>query len=128
MQKKVITTPLGPPAIGPYTQAMQAGNWVFVSGQIPLDPATGKLIDDKSIVAQTRRSLQNIQGILTAAGASLSDVVKVTIYLDDMGNFSEVNGVYSEFFQSSRPARATVQVAGLPMGVAIEIDCIALVD
>jgi 2-iminobutanoate/2-iminopropanoate deaminase len=128
MQKKVITTPLGPPAIGPYTQAIQAGNWVFVSGQIPLDPATGKLIEDKSVVAQTRRSLQNIQGILTAAGASLNDVVKVTIYLDDMGDFSEVNGVYSEFFQSSRPARATVQVAGLPMGVAIEIDCIALVD
>ena len=107
---------------------MQAGNFVFVSGQIPLDPATGQLIEDKSVAAQTRQSLQNLQGILTGAGASMSDVVKVTIYLDDMGNFKEVNGIYGEFFQNSRPARATVEVAGLPMGVAIEIECIAIVD
>jgi 2-iminobutanoate/2-iminopropanoate deaminase len=128
MQKKVISTPLGPPAIGPYSQAMQAGNFVFVSGQIPLDPATGQFIEDKSVAAQTRQSLQNLQGILTGAGASMSDVVKVTIYLDDMGNFKEVNGIYGEFFQNSRPARATVEVAGLPMSVAIEIECIAIVD
>jgi len=101
---------------------------VFVSGQIPLDPATGQLIEDKSVRAQTRQSLLNLQGILTGAGASMRDVVKVTIYLDDMGNFKEVNGIYAEFFRNSPPARATVQVAGLPLGVAIEIECIALVD
>ena len=128
MQKKVISTPLGPPAIGAYSQAVQAGNFVFVSGQIPLDPATGQLIEDKSVRAQTRQSLLNLQGILTGAGASMRDVVKVTIYLDDMGNFKEVNGIYAEFFQNSPPARATVEVAGLPLGVAIEIECIALVD
>ncbi len=128
MQKKVISTPLGPSAIGAYSQAVQAGNFVFVSGQIPLDPATGQLIEDKSVRAQTRQSLLNLQGILTGAGASMRDVVKVTIYLDDMGNFKEVNGIYAEFFRNSPPARATVQVAGLPLGVAIEIECIALVD
>ena len=128
MQKKVISTPLGPSAIGAYSQAVQAGNFVFVSGQIPLDPATGQLIEDKSVRAQTRQSLLNLQGILTGAGASMRDVVKVTIYLDDMGNFKEVNGIYAEFFRNSLPARATVEVAGLPLGVAIEIECIALVD
>ncbi len=127
MQKQVISTPLGPPAIGAYSQAVQAGNFVFVSGQIPLDPATGQLIEDKSVRAQTRQSLLNLQGILTGAGASMRDVVKVTIYLDDMGNFKEVNGIYAEFFRKSPPARATVEVAGLPLGVAIEIECIALV-
>ena len=128
MQKQVISTPLGPPAIGAYSQAVQAGNFVFVSGQIPLDPATGQLIEDQSVRAQTRQSLLNLQGILTGAGASMRDVVKVTIYLDDMGNFKEVNGIYAEFFRNSPPARATVEVAGLPLGVAIEIECIALVD
>ena len=128
MLKKVISTPLGPPAIGPYSQAIRAGNFVFVSGQIALDPDTGKLIDDMSVAAQTRRSLINLQGVLTGAGASLGDVVKVTIYLSDLGNFKEVNGIYGEFFQHAPPARATVQVAALPLGVAIEIECIALVD
>ena len=128
MQKQVISTPLGPPAIGAYSQAVQAGNFVFVSGQIPLDPATGQLIEDQSVRAQTRQSLLNLQGILTGDGASMRDVVKVTIYLDDMGNFKEVNGIYAEFFRNSPPARATVEVAGLPLGVAIEIECIALVD
>jgi len=128
MQKKVISTPLGPPAIGPYSPAIRAGNLVFVSGQIPLDPSTGKLINDMSVAAQTRQSLLNLQGVLTGAGASLSDVVKATIYLSDMGNFKEVNGIYGEFFQQSPPSRATVEVSALPLGVAIEIECIALVD
>ena len=126
MQKTVISTPLGPPAIGPYSQAVRAGNLVFVSGQIPLDPSTGKLIEDRSITAQTRRSLQNLQGVLAAAGMSTSNVVKVTIYLDDIGNFKEVNDLYSEFFQSAPPARAVVEVAALPLGVGIEVDCIAV--
>ena len=126
MQKTVISTPLGPPAIGPYSQAVRAGNLVFVSGQIPLDPSTGKLIEDRSITAQTRRSLQNLQGVLAAAGMSTSDVVKVTIYLDDIENFKEVNDLYAEFFQSALPARAVVEVAALPLGVGIEVDCIAV--
>ena len=126
MQKTVISTPLGPPAIGPYSQAVRAGNLVFVSGQIPLDPSTGKLIEDRSITAQTRRSLQNLQGVLAAAGMSTSNVVKVTIYLDDIGNFKEVNDLYAEFFQSALPARAVVEVAALPLGVGIEVDCIAV--
>ena len=126
MQKTVISTPLGPPAIGPYSQAVRAGNLVFVSGQIPLDPSTGKLIEDRSITAQTRRSLQNLQGVLAAAGMSTSNVVKVTIYLDDIENFKEVNDLYAEFFQGAPPARAVVEVAALPLGVGIEVDCIAV--
>jgi len=128
MRKRVISTPLGPGAIGPYSQAIRAGNFVFVSGQIPLDPSTGSLIKDRTVAAQTRRALENLQGLLTGAGASLRDVVKVTVYLTDMEHFKEVNGVYGEFFDTSPPARATVAVASLPLGVAIEIDCIALVD
>ena len=126
MKKKVMSTPLGPSAIGPYSQGIQAGNLVFVSGQIALDPRNGKLIDDMSIRAQTQQSLLNVQGVLTSAGVGLADVVKVTIYLSDMDNFKEVNEVYGEFFVHSPPARATVQVAGLPLGVAIEIECIAV--
>jgi 2-iminobutanoate/2-iminopropanoate deaminase len=127
MAKTVIQTPRGPSAIGPYSQAIRAGNVIFVSGQIPLDPATGKLIDDLSLAAQTRRSLENLQGILEGAGASMGDVVKVTIYITDMNDFMEVNGVYETFFRTDPPARATVEVAGLPLGVAVEMDCIAVV-
>ena len=127
MQKIVISTPLGPPAIGPYSQGIRAGNLIFVSGQIALDPGTGALIDDMSVHAQSHKALQNLQGVLSGAGAALGDVVKVTIYLDDMGNSKEVNAIYGEYFRHSPPARATVEVAALPLGVAIEIDCIALV-
>ena len=127
-RKTVISTPLAPQAIGPYSQAIRAGNMVFVSGQIPIDPATGSLIESGSIAAQTRRALQNVQGVLSAAGLSTDDVVKVTLYLDDMANFSEVNAVYAEFFPTSPPARAAVEVAALPLGVAIEVDCIAVDD
>ena len=126
MGKTVISTPLGPPAIGPYSQAIRAGNMVFVSGQIPLDPTTGKLIKDPSIEAQARRALQNLQGILSAAGLSMHDVVKITVYLDDMANFKKVNTVYAEFFSSAPPSRAAVEVSALPMGAAIEVDCIAM--
>ena len=126
--KKVISTPLGPQAIGPYSQAVRSGNLVFISGQIPLDPATGKLIEDLSIKAQTRRALLNVQGILSAAGLSTSDVVKATVYLDDMKNFRDMNEVYAEFFKSAPPARAAVEVAALPLGVGIEVDCIAVAE
>ena len=127
LTKKVISTRLGPQAIGPYSQAVQAGNFVFVSGQIALDPATGKLIEDLSIAAQTRRVLQNVEGILCEAGLSTNHVVKVTVYLVDMEAFQEMNAVYGEFFPDTPPARATVEVAALPLGVSIEVDCIAVV-
>ena len=126
--KKVISTPLGPQAIGPYSQAVRSGNLVFISGQIPLDPSTGRLIEDLSIKAQTRRALLNVQGILSAAGLSTSDVVKATVYLDDMKNFRDMNEVYAEFFKSAPPARAAVEVAALPLGVGIEVDCIAVAE
>jgi 2-iminobutanoate/2-iminopropanoate deaminase len=126
MGKTVISTTLGPQAIGPYSQAVRAGGMVFVSGQVALDPDTGVLIKDRSISAQTRRALGNLQAILTAAGLSMQDVVKLTIYLDSMKNFREVNSVCGEFFASAPPARATVEVSALPLGAGIEVDCIAV--
>lgn len=125
MQRKIISTCLGPSAIGPYSQAVRAGNLIFVSGQVPLDPATGGLTGDRSVATQTRQALKNLQGVLAGAGVSLGDVVKVTIYLIDMEDFKEVNRVYGEFFGNAPPARATVAVAALPLGASIEIDCIA---
>ena len=127
MPKSVISTGNAPAAIGPYSQAIRAGDTIFVSGQIPLDPVTGALIEDVSIQAQARRSLENIAAVLGAAGASMDDVVKVTVYLSDMDDFKEVNGVYGEYFGARPPARATVAVRGLPLGVAVEMDCIAVV-
>jgi len=126
MEKTVIFTSLAPAAIGPYSQAVRAGNMLFVSGQIALDPAVGKVIDDKSVGTQTRRVLQNIQAIVTAAGASLENVVKTTVFLKDMNDFAEMNAAYGEFFGSAPPARATVEVSRLPRDVSVEIDCIAL--
>lgn len=128
MNKKIVRTLLGPPAIGAYSQAVIAGNMIFVSGQIPLDPATGNLIEDKDIKAQTRRVLLNLKGILEGAGVSLANVVRTTVFLKDMGEFADFNGVYAEFFSVDPPARATVEVARLPKDVAVEIDCIAMTD
>src|SRR5215471_20536201 len=128
MIKKVIRTPLGPSAIGPYSQAVIAGNLVFVSGQICFDPATGALIDDRSIKAQTRRALLNMQGILASCGASIEDVVRTTVFLKDMNNFAEMNSVYAEFFHTCPAARSTVEVSRLPKDVDVEIDCIAVVE
>ena len=128
MKKKVVRTPLGPSAIGPYSQAIKAGNLIFVSGQVPLDPATGKLIEDKDIKAQTRRALLHLQAILMAAGASVNDVVRTTVFLKDMNNFADMNAVYSEFFHTAPAARSTVEVSRLPKDVDVEIDCIAMVD
>lgn len=126
MEKQIIETPLGPPAAGPYSQAVRAGNFLFVSGQIPMDPATGRLIEDNTTRAETRQVLLNLQAIVTAAGSSLEDVVRTTVFLRDMNDFAEMNSVYSEFFRSQPPARAAVQVARLPRDVSVEIDCIAL--
>ena len=127
MKKKVLRTPLGPAAIGPYSQAVVAGNMVFISGQIPLDPESGNLIEDKSVKAQTRRALQNLQGILAAAGVSMQNVVKTTVYLTDMKTFADMNSVYAEFFDTCHPARSTVEVSRLPKDVNVEIDCIAMI-
>ena len=126
MKKQIVSTTLGPRAIGPYSQAVRAGNLFFVSGQIPLDPATGKLVDDTSIVSQTRRALLNLEGILAAAGASTADVVRTTVFLKDLKDFAAMNAVYAEFFRSCPPARSTVEVSRLPADVSIEIDCIAI--
>ena len=128
MTKRIVRTSLGPQAIGPYSQAVISGNMIFVSGQIPLDPETGNLIEDKDIKAQTRRVLLNLQGILEGAGVSLGNVVRTTVYLKDMSVFEDFNTVYSEFFNVDPPARATVEVARLPKDVAVEIDCIAMTD
>ncbi len=128
MTRRVIQTTLGPPAVGAYSQAIVAGNLVFVSGQIPLDPATGNLIGEKDIKSQTRRVLLNLQGVLQGAGVSLGNVVRTTVFLKDMSDFADFNGVYAEFFNVDPPARSTVEVARLPKDVAIEIDCIAMTD
>jgi 2-iminobutanoate/2-iminopropanoate deaminase len=128
MGKTIIRTPLGPTAMGAYSQAVVSGNLIFVSGQIPLDPETGNLINETDIKSQTRRVLLNLQGILKGAGVSLSNVVRTTVFLKNMGDFADFNGVYAEFFNVDPPARATVEVARLPKDVAIEIDCIAVKD
>ena len=127
MNKQIISTPAAPSAIGPYSQAVRAGNLVFVSGQIPIDPSTGDLIEDKSIQGQTTRVLQNLVAIVEAAGGSAQNIVKTTVFLRDMADFAEMNAVYSSFFSSSPPARATVQAARLPRDVSVEIDCIAVI-
>ena len=125
MDRSAIFTSLAPAAIGPYSQGIRAGNFLFVSGQIPIDPSTGNIIADKSAGAQTRRVLQNLQAIVSAAGGSMNSVVKTTVFLKDMNDFAEMNSVYAEFFTSNPPARATVEVSRLPRDVSVEIDCIA---
>ena len=124
-KKRVIQTEKGPKAIGPYSQAIEAGDLLFLSGQIPIDPKTGELIMG-DIRKQTQQVLENIKGILDSQGIRMEDVVKVTIFLKDMGNFSQVNEVYATYFPSSPPARSTVEVAKLPRDVDIEIEATAL--
>jgi len=123
--KKTIRTDQAPKAIGPYSQGIQANGFVFVSGQIPLDPATGELVAG-SIEDQTRRVLRNVGGVLAAAGLGFEDVVKATVFLQDMSDFAKMNAVYGEFFKEPFPARAAVQVARLPRDVKVEIEVIAL--
>jgi len=124
MSKEAISTLRAPAAIGPYSQAIRCGNLLFVSGQIPLDPATGQMVEG-DIGAQTERVLQNLAAILGASGSSLTKVLKTTVYLRDLGEFARMNEVYSKFFGDLPPARATVQVARLPRDAAVEIDLIA---
>jgi 2-iminobutanoate/2-iminopropanoate deaminase len=125
MTLKPIQTDNAPKAVGPYSQGMTAGNMIFVSGQLPIDPALGKIVAD-SIEEMTRQSLENCEAILEAAGASLSDVAKVTIFIKDMNDFVKINGVYAEFFSEHKPARATVEVARLPLDARVEIEMIAV--
>ena len=120
-----VHTPAAPAAIGPYSQAICAGNTVYVSGQIPIDPATGAFAGD-DIITQTRQSLTNLESILNAAGAGLRDVVKTTVYLAHMEDFAAMNGVYAEFFTAPYPARAAFEVACLPKNALVEIECIAV--
>lgn len=124
--KTAISTPHAPAAIGPYSQAIVSNGFVFVSGQIPLDPATGQLVSG-GIEEQTVRVIENLTAVLAAAGSSLSEVVKTTVYLKDMGEFTAMNGVYAQYFSTDAPARATVEAARLPRDVRVEIDCIAVV-
>lgn len=123
---KPVTTTGAPGAIGPYSQAIRAGDFVFLSGQIPLDPETGRIVAD-GVVDQTHQVLKNLGAVLEAAGASYSRVVKTTVYLADMGEFNAMNQVYAEYFGAPAPARATVQAARLPRDVRVEIDAIAYV-
>jgi 2-iminobutanoate/2-iminopropanoate deaminase len=124
--REAISTPHAPAAIGPYSQAIRAGDYLFLSGQIPLDPATGNLVTG-SIGDQTRRVFQNLQAVLEAAGASFERVVKTTVYLSDMAEFAAMNEIYATHFPAPAPARATIQAAALPRGVKVEIDLIAYV-
>jgi 2-iminobutanoate/2-iminopropanoate deaminase len=126
-RREAVSTPSAPAAIGPYSQAVRAGSLLFVSGQIPIDPATGALVQ-ADITAQTHRVLKNLAAILEAAGASFDHVVRSTIYLADMNDFAAVNEVYGSYFSPPAPARATVQAARLPRDARVEIDVIAVVD
>lgn len=127
MEKKIIKTNNAPAPIGPYNQAVVAGNMLFVSGQIALDPATGELLQG-DIQAETKLVMENLKAILTEAGTDFSKVIKSTIFLMDMGQFAQVNEVYGSYFDNATaPARETVQVSGLPKGVKVEISVVALV-
>ena len=119
-----IFTKDAPTPVGPYSQAIRAGNFVFISGQVAIDPATGEFMKG-SVTEQTQRCMENIRAILTASGGSLQDVVRITIYLAKIGDYGEVNEVYGDFFDLDPPARATFQVGALPLGAAIEIAAIA---
>lgn len=121
---EIISTKNAPSAIGPYSQAVKAGNLLFISGQIPLDPATGEVVE-ATIQAQTTHSLNNLKAILEEAGGNLRSVVKTTVFLKSMDDFAEMNKVYQQFFQSDCPARSAVQVAKLPKDVMVEIEAIA---
>ena len=122
--KQTIQTPNAPTAIGPYSQAVRAGDLLFISGQLPIDPATGAFAGE-DIATQTRQSLKNVQAILEAAGYTCADVVKTTVLLADMGDFAEMNQVYAQFFPESCPARAAFAVKTLPKNALVEIEAIA---
>lgn len=127
MPRDPIATPSAPTAIGPYSQAIRSGNTVYLSGQTPLDPATGELVGG-DVGVRTRRVFDNLKAVCAAAGGSLDDVVRVGIYLTDMADFAAVNAVMAEYFRQPYPARSTVQVAGLPKGSDVEVDAVMVLD
>ena len=126
MRRRIIRTDNAPGAVGPYSQATRTEQLLFTAGQIPLDPATGNMVDG-DIQDQTRRVLENLQAVLEAGGAGLDTVMKTTVFLQDMGEFALMNQVYAEFFPDNPPARSAVQVAALPLGARVEIEAVALV-
>ena len=126
MTREIIHTDHAPAAVGPYSQAVRVGNLVYTAGQIGIDPATGKL--KEGLEAQTRQVMANLQAVLEAAGASLSSVVKTTIFLTDMADFAQVNAIYGACFPDAPPARSTVAVAALPLGASVEIEMVAWVE
>ena len=124
--KETISTENAPGAIGPYSQAVKAGNFIFCSGQIPINPQTGEFISE-DVAEQTRQVLKNLSAVLEAAETNLNNVVKTTVFLADMNDFVAMNEVYAEFFSETKPARATVQAARLPRDARVEIECIAVI-
>jgi 2-iminobutanoate/2-iminopropanoate deaminase len=127
LERKVVVTQGAPKPIGPYSVGIRCGAWVYLSGQLGLDPATNEMVPG-GVEAETRRSLQNLVAALEASGASMASVVKTTVFMRDMAEFARMNAVYGEFFTANPPARSTVQVAALPRNGAVEIDCVALAE
>jgi len=127
MSRSIIATDQAPAAIGPYSQAVRAGNTVYFSGQIPLDPTTGALVDG-DISVQTRRVFDNLAAVAQAAGGSLAQIVRVGIYVTDLANFAAVNAVMTEYFQQPYPARSTIEVSGLPKAAQVEVDAVMALD
>lgn len=125
MTNKIIQTEQAPAAVGPYSQAVQAGNMIFTSGQIPLDPQSGQVVS-QDVAEQAEQVLKNLRAVLNASGADFKDVVKCTVFLTDLANFKTVNELYAKHFGDARPARSTIQVAALPMGAQVEIEATAV--
>jgi 2-iminobutanoate/2-iminopropanoate deaminase len=125
LEKQIIHTDQAPAAVGPYSQAVQAGNFIYTAGQIGLDPATGKLVAG-DVAAQAEQVVRNLTAVLAAGGSSLAQVVKTTVFLTDMADFQAMNEVYGRYFPSPYPARSTVAVAGLPLGARVEIEVVAM--
>jgi 2-iminobutanoate/2-iminopropanoate deaminase len=126
VKKKIISTEHAPAAVGPYSQAVRVGKMLYTAGQIPMDPSTGQLVEG-DIAAQTEQVVSNLRAVLEAAGTSLKNVVKTTVFLKDMADFGSMNTVYGHYFGKNSPARSTVEVAALPLGAQIEIEAIAIV-
>jgi 2-iminobutanoate/2-iminopropanoate deaminase len=126
MQKQIVSAASAPKAIGPYEQAIKVGDFIYASGQIPLDPTTGNLVEN-NIAIQTRQVMENLKAVITAAGSSLERVVKTTVFLKNISDFAAMNEVYGEYLSAAKPARSTVAVADLPRGALVEIDLIAII-